>query len=131
MTPALLALSRQLVALPGAPEPGLGYGYRGPDRQLRLRDSAGLLWLSDPDQPGSTPLAEERLLLDLADTSGATGGVLLNLIPPLARWRIAIEEDGSFTAHVGAGIREVAYDVNVATLAEAAARVLVALGRVG
>lgn len=130
MTPALLALSRQLAALPGAPEPGLGSAYRGPDGKMRVRDNTGLLWLSDPDQPGSTPLAEERFLLDLADPSGATGGVILALIRPNDRWRI--EMSNGYTAHVTVpGDTVFARATKCPALAEACARVLVALGRVG
>lgn len=124
MTPALLTLARQLAALPGAPrQDHPGYvtvtGQRQPDG--RWRTPEGYLWVWDDETT--------QMVLDLADP--ATGGVLLNLIPPLARWRIKIEDDGFVTVHASAGIREIAYDVTCPTLAEACARVLVAIGRVG
>lgn len=128
MNPALLTLARQLAALPGFPprdmisdelccrgEGGIHLGWR---------DRTGVLWRPDTEAERPAPW-----LHDLADP--ATGGVLLNLVPPRARWRITIGDDGSFTTNVGASIREVAYDVNCSTLAEASARVLVTLGRAG
>jgi hypothetical protein len=115
MTPDLLTLARAYMALPGAPVRDMSAdelavdGYRAPWRQ---RDGAGILWA--PDNGGSLP--------DLTDD--ATGGVLLGMLP--ASRTVEMDPDiVSVVVFTGAGHA----GGKGATLAEAVARVAVALGR--
>lgn len=119
MNNALLTLARQLAAVPGTPRRNLAMLRCDTDLNNGYRDESGVRWVWDPDDHDLTAI-------DLADP--ATGGVLLNLIPSAERWRVR---------PLGNGL----YDANLAelggmgalcpTLAEACARVIVALGRVG
>lgn len=126
MTSALLALSRQLVALPGFPPRDMiadelvcGEAVEG---WPGFRDKAGILWRPDTEADRPAPW-----LPDLTDP--ATGGVLLNLIPPNHRHRVSSLPGGLYKATV----RDLGRmgDSICLHLAEAAARVLVAPGRVG
>lgn len=110
MTPALLALSRAYLALPGAPTP----------KSVRFaRNVDGMFWVLVPDESG-------RLgwVIDLTDA--ATGGVMLARlgdavgIVEIGPDRIGLRYDSDCPT-LGEG----------ATLAEAVARVAVAVGRAG
>lgn len=115
MTPDLLTLARAYMALPGAPVRDMSAdelavdGYRAPWRQ---RDGAGILWA--PDNGGSLP--------DLRDD--ATGGVLLGM---LGRGWLAYQREHDGRWEMGRPDGE--HRQEGATLAEAVARVAVALGR--
>lgn len=122
MTPALLALSRAYMALPGAPRqdhPGYvtATGQKQPDGRWRTPD--GYLWVWDDETT--------QMVLDLTDA--ATGGVMLDRLRPVMepvidcdpRTGYALRRMGErFTPGSGR-----------ATLAEAVARAAVALGRAG
>lgn len=114
MTPDLLTLSRQLAALPGAPRRNMAMLRCDTDRNNGYRDSRGVRWVWDPDDHDFTAI-------DLTDP--ATGGVLLPTVGPCNVSRMT---SGEWVILARGHIGE-----EGATLAEAAARVLVALGRVG
>lgn len=131
MNPALLALSRAYMALPGAPKqdhPGhvTATGQRLPDGRWRTPD--GYLWVWDDETT--------QMVLDLTDA--ATGGVMLDRLGSAA-WRVSRRHPAgnappwcadlyfSDRPHV-AGVSPSVY---CATLAEAVARAAVALGRAG
>lgn len=129
MIPALLTLARQLAALPGAPsaEYGnvLGTEYALPPGVYRIRDVAGLLWMVDPDH-------ETMLLIDLADPTGATGGVLLTLVPYQAHWRITMDRADRFRVDLhDRPDLDALMQGDRLTLAAVAALAMIAHGRVG
>ena len=110
----LLTLARQLAAVPG---------FRAPwwiAADLVPRDNpypdGGIQWRQDPDN-------FRAWIPDLSDPSGATGGVLLQMVGPCNVSRMTSGE----WVILGPGM----IGEEGATLAEACARVIVALGRVG
>ena len=125
MTPALLALSRAYLALPGAPVYSTsdgGWIFHTGERHAFRSATTGLLWFRDPDEPASIRPRDAWYVLDLTDA--ATGGVMLSLLPSgndperlTAGWLV----------HTGYG----SPPSPGATLAEAVARAAVALGRAG
>lgn len=123
MTPALLVLARQYMALPGAPrrDPvAHELAIEHPRSMSRLRDIAGILWTRDPDNIIAPWLPA---LLD-----DATGGVMLARLPG----QPSVLMRGDLVFIEAAGSNGFLIDgENGATLAEAVARVAVALGRAG
>jgi hypothetical protein len=119
MSPALLTLARAYMALPGAPKQEhagavVATGLRMPER--RYRTPEGILWTWDDETTQWLP--------DLTDD--ATGGAMLRGLPTSR----TIEMDpGNVTLTVFTGGGHVTG--RGATLAEAVARVAVALGRAG
>ena len=119
MTPALVALARAYLALPGAPTP----------RSVRFaRDVDGMMWVLVPDESG-------RLgwVIDL--TAPAAGGVMLGLLPVAVKV-VTRTEPRSFRlmwlAEDGEGLGPRQHTTPwLDTLAEAVARVAVAVGRAG
>ena len=116
MTPALLTLARQLAAVPGTPRRNLAMLRCDTDLNDGYRDESGVRWVWDPDDHDFTAI-------DLSDPSGATGGVLLQMVGPCNVSRMTSGE----WVILGPGM----IGEEGATLAEACARVIVALGRVG
>lgn len=133
MSPDLLALARAYMALPGAPtmtETLLSYGVGA---KCYRRDSAGVLWIDGAPENAS----DYEWLPDLTDD--ATGGVMLGMLGSAA-WRVTRRHpagDGSpwyadlylSARKPGSVVPEEFYGAYCATLAEACARVAVALGR--
>lgn len=143
MTPALLTLTlaRQLVALPGFRwTPGMlavgnpGTTFEGAWCRILTASDDGRVY-SWTDEDSNVVTSDYGALDTYMDaipdlTDPATGGELLNLIRPNDRWRI--EMSNGYTAHVTVpGDTVFARATKCLTLAEACARVLVALGRVG
>ena len=126
MRPDLLALARAYVALPGAPRLLATLG----DGAVWVRsDDTGVCWCWDTH--------ESRWLPDLTDD--ATGGVMLGMLGSAA-WRVTRRHpagDGSpwyadlylSARKPGSVVPEEFYGAYCAPLAEACARVAVALGR--
>lgn len=120
MTPELTALARAYMALPGAPEWDLNAdGWDLSDGRFRQADT-GVLWL----RLGRGRCSPGEWLPDLTDR--ANGGALLTLLAPgwLAYQR---EHDGRWEVSRPDG----EHRQEGATLAEAVARVAVAVGRAG
>ncbi len=116
MTPDLLTLASAYTALPGAPAQDhagavVATGLRVPER--RYRTPEGILWAWDDETT--------RWLPSLDDD--ATGGVMLGMLPP--GWLVYRREaDGRWEVSRPDG----EHQDEGATLAEAVARVAVALG---
>jgi hypothetical protein len=118
MTPDLLALSRAYMALPGAPEVRGAGGMYVSAAVTYFRDSEGILWA---DAAGPDAYRYDWLP---SLTDDATGGALLGMLPTSR----TVDMDHGFVSIVvftGAGRA----GGSGATLAEAVARVAVALGR--
>lgn len=113
MTPTLIALSRAYMALPGAPQWSNRLDFwRILDAARRYDD--GTRWLR----------IEWTWTLDLTDA--ATGSVMLDLLAAGGQTVSTFDEPNTYWMMMGGR-----YEMFGATLAEAVARVAVALGRAG
>lgn len=120
MTPDLLALSRAYLALPGAPVPISRDTPHHGWRDGIYRDDSGCRWRLIQSRDADTGKWDDGWwVLDLTDA--ATGGVMLSLLPVGDHERLT----PGWLVHAGAG----SAPSPGATLAEAAARAAVALGR--
>jgi hypothetical protein len=122
MNSDLLALARAYMALPGAPKMDMypSHGIHVHGGVSCLRDDTGARWIdaAGPD------CDEYEWLLDLTDD--ATGGVMLARLPGIRTVDAHLQ-----TIRVGTRIGATGSRAGGATLAEAVARVAVALGRAG
>jgi len=120
VSPDLVALARDYMALPGAPNMAdvlFAYSRGG---TFYRRDENGMLWLDVA--PLDALLGD--WLPDLADA--ATGGVMLAALAPLGLTVSTYDGPHGYGMMLGGK-----YDTRCRTLGEALARVAVAVGRAG
>ena len=125
MNPALFALSRAYMALPGAPEPTIDRTRCDTRENDGLRDTNGIRWTRDSDRGAYN-------LPDLTDA--ATGGVLVARFPGELKVEQLALPGSDHALYVGSWRLRGKTDRTVEAceyLAEFAARAAVALGRAG